>query len=280
MLFHHPPFSSGPHGSTYELQWPFREWGATAVLSGHDHNYERFDAGGMPYVVVGTGGAPLYVPKPTVAGSLIRIFGSHGALRIDADADGGRAEFTSSSDGARDAFELRPARALAPPRALIHSGDTWKLVDGRTVPERWLEPNFDTTPWAAAPTPFRLVDPGAVGRAHTTYYRREFELAPAPAGFAELSLGLPRDQLARAWLNGREVAGVARSVSEQNWLVPRGPRADPIAAPILTHVWLDPGLLHTGANVLAIEVQRDPAEGGDPAFDAELTAYTRPDPAP
>ncbi len=280
VLFHHPPFSSGPHGSTYELQWPFREWGATAVLSGHDHSYERFEAGGMPYVVVGTGGAPLYKPKPTVPGSLVRIFGSHGALRIDADADGARAAFASSTDGARDTFELRPARELAPPRALVGSGDTWKLVDGKTVTGRWLEPGFDTTAWAAAPTPFRLVDAGAAGRAHTTYYRREFELDAAPAAFAQLSLGLPRDQPAVAWLNGREVARVERSKAESTWLVPRGPRADRTAAPILMHFWLAAGLLQTGVNVLAIEVQRDPGQGGDPSFDAELTAYLAPVPQP
>ena len=111
------------------------------------------------------------------------------------------------------------------------------------------------------------------GRAHTTYYRREFELDAAPAAFAELSLGLPRDQPAVAWLNGREVARVERSKREHTWLVPRGPRADPTAAPILMHFWLAAGLLQTGANVLAIEVQRDPGQGGDPGFDAELTAY-------
>ena len=277
VLFHHPPFSSGPHGSTCELQWPFRAWGATAVLSGHDHSYERFATGGMPYVVVGTGGQSLYKPQPTAPGSLVRIFGRHGALRIDVDADGGRGEFTSASDGARDAFALPPARELAAPRTLVGSGETWKLVDGKTVTGPWLEPGFDTTAWAAVPTPFRLVDAGgAGGPPHTSYYRREFELDAAPAAFADLSLGLPRDQPATAWLNGREVARVERSPREHKWLVPRGPRAEPSAAPILMHVLLDASLLRTGANVLAIEVRRVPAEGGDPGFDAELTAYPPP----
>ena len=138
--------------------------------------------------------------------------------------------------------------------------------------------NFAISAWASAtenPSPF-----SPVGRVHTTYYRREFELEPAPARFAELSLGLPRDQPAVAWLNGREVARVERSKREHKWLVLRGPRADPTAAPILMHFWLPAGLLQTGANVLAIEVQRDPAQGGDPGFDAELTAYPQPGPEP
>ena len=275
VTFHHPPFSSGPHGSTTELQWPFRAWGATAVLSGHDHSYERFATGGMPYVVVGTGGANLYEQQKPVPGSLVRIFGRYGALRLDLDRAGGHAEFSSASDGARDAFELPTARALAPPRALVASGDTWNLVDGKAVPPAWLEPGYDATAWAAVPTPFRLVDAGAGGKPHTSYYRREFTLDAAPAAFADLSLGLPRDQPAVATLNGGEVAQVERSAREDDWPVPRGPRAD-AKAPLLTHFRLDPALLHTGANVLAIEVQRDPAAGGDPSFDAELIAFPPP----
>ena len=272
VLFHHPPFSSGPHGSTPELQWPFREWGATAVLSGHDHSYERLSVGGVPYVVVGTGGAMLYEPGQTVPGSQVRIFKSYGALQIEVDRAGGRAKFASSSDASSDAFALPIASALPPPRALVASGETWSLVDGRTVPPAWLEPGFDATAWAAVPTPFRLVDAGAGGKPHTTSYRHEFALDSAASAFTGLSLGVPRDQPAVAWLNGSEVARVERSKREARWLVPRGPRPG-AASPLLVHFLLDPALLHTGANVLAIEVERDPAAGGDPAFDAELTAY-------
>src|SRR5436190_8724764 len=41
--FHHPPFSAGTEGSAAVMQWPFQQWGATAVISGHDHDYERFN---------------------------------------------------------------------------------------------------------------------------------------------------------------------------------------------------------------------------------------------
>jgi uncharacterized repeat protein (TIGR02543 family) len=65
VVMHHPPYSSGDaHGSTPELQWPFEAWGASAVLSGHNHVYERLlrddnnDGVPMPYIVSGTGGRP------------------------------------------------------------------------------------------------------------------------------------------------------------------------------------------------------------------------------
>src|SRR5205814_10469991 len=57
--FHHPLFSAGTEGSAALMQWPFKQWGATAVISGHDHDYERFNINGIPYFVDGTGGAGL-----------------------------------------------------------------------------------------------------------------------------------------------------------------------------------------------------------------------------
>lgn len=41
------------------MQWPFEEWGASTVLTGHDHVYERItrkDSHGFPYIVNGLSG--------------------------------------------------------------------------------------------------------------------------------------------------------------------------------------------------------------------------------
>jgi tartrate-resistant acid phosphatase type 5 len=90
VYFHNPPYSSGYWHGTYtgestNMAWPFREWGATAVLSGHDHLYERVFTNGLTYFVVGTGGDRLdrFRPPP-VAGSIMGYNSTHGALRIDA----------------------------------------------------------------------------------------------------------------------------------------------------------------------------------------------------
>jgi len=65
-MFHEPAFSSGPHGGneTIQQQWcPLLEdGGVDVVFCGHDHLYERSVHGGVHYVTVGTGGAPLYPP--------------------------------------------------------------------------------------------------------------------------------------------------------------------------------------------------------------------------
>ena len=60
VLFHRPPFSSGERGSSERMDWPFAEWGADAVLAGHDHAYERLTAHGLPYFVNGLGGQLRY----------------------------------------------------------------------------------------------------------------------------------------------------------------------------------------------------------------------------
>jgi len=64
-VFHHPPYNIGSHRRSGEklrriLVPLFRTYGVGAVFSGHDHNYQRFEVGGIPYVVTGGGGAPLY----------------------------------------------------------------------------------------------------------------------------------------------------------------------------------------------------------------------------
>lgn len=86
VLLHHPPYSSSStHGNTPALQWPFAAWGASLVIAGHDHTYERILKYGFPYVVNGLGGRPLYAFRETPEeGSLVRYNENYGAAFITA----------------------------------------------------------------------------------------------------------------------------------------------------------------------------------------------------
>lgn len=68
VVFHHPAFSCGAHGTDQGVQanWVplFEEHAVTVVLNGHDHNYERFVIDETTYVVTGGGGRRL---RPTGA---------------------------------------------------------------------------------------------------------------------------------------------------------------------------------------------------------------------
>ncbi len=88
VAFHHPPYSSGRHGNVQRMQWPFAQWGATAVLTGHDHDYERIMRNGIVYIVNGLGGVSLYPfpHKTPVKGSVKRYAANYGALKVEADA--------------------------------------------------------------------------------------------------------------------------------------------------------------------------------------------------
>lgn len=93
VYFHHAPFSSSKkHGSNRDMQWEFEDWGASAVISGHVHAYERImrddnnDGVDLPYFTIGLGGVrTLYKFKENnfVDGSMVRYNSAHGALFVD-----------------------------------------------------------------------------------------------------------------------------------------------------------------------------------------------------
>jgi len=83
VYMHHSPYTSGDsHGSIQSLQWPFRAWGASAVLSAHDHVYERLLIDGLPYFVNGVGGRGLKGFLSPVPGSVVRYNDDFGAMLL------------------------------------------------------------------------------------------------------------------------------------------------------------------------------------------------------
>ncbi len=93
--WHHPLFSSGEHGSDPRMRdvaEALYESGVDVVLSGHDHDYERFalqspdgepdpDTGFRQFVV-GTGGAPLRGLATVAPNSETRAASTYGLLKL------------------------------------------------------------------------------------------------------------------------------------------------------------------------------------------------------
>jgi len=75
------------------MRWPFEAWGAEAVLAGHDHTYERFQVGGIPYFVNGLGAAGTYPFGSALPETQFRYNAKHGAMLLTATATGIRFEF-------------------------------------------------------------------------------------------------------------------------------------------------------------------------------------------
>lgn len=93
--WHHPRFSSGEHGSlsaTKPIWQALYDYNADVVLSGHDHDYERFapqdpngaadPARGIREFVVGTGGRYLRPFLTVIANSQVRDASTFGVLKM------------------------------------------------------------------------------------------------------------------------------------------------------------------------------------------------------
>nr|WP_294695638.1 metallophosphoesterase [uncultured Friedmanniella sp.] len=94
-MLHKPRFSSGGHGDYTSMKPFFDELVAARaelLLSGHDHNYERFspmtgsgarsDSTGVTQLVVGTGGKSLNGTVTATYNSVVRSQAGHGWLKL------------------------------------------------------------------------------------------------------------------------------------------------------------------------------------------------------
>ena len=108
VFLHHAPFSSGSNGSDVALQWPYRTWGASAVVAGHDHTYERIMRDGLPYFVNGAGGYALYAFGAPVGGSAVRYNADFGALLVEVDRNGATFKFINRGGAVVDSHNVAP----------------------------------------------------------------------------------------------------------------------------------------------------------------------------
>lgn len=122
VYFHHPPYSSGDHGDSAYMQWPFAQWGASAVLSGHDHTYERILRDGIPYFVNGLGGKSLYSFGNITQGSQFRYNQNYGAMLCDAGPDALTFSFYARTGALVDSYTLAAADSILPDSATLARG--------------------------------------------------------------------------------------------------------------------------------------------------------------
>jgi hypothetical protein len=140
VLFHEPAYTSGS-GSTGNatMAWPFQSWGATAVVAGHVHNYERLavsDPGGtitIPYFVNGAGG---FVPEggfyTPLSESLVRVE-NYGVQKVYADADQITFEYYDIFGVCRDSYTIYSDSTQAPPVVGFDTGNYYVAADAGTV---------------------------------------------------------------------------------------------------------------------------------------------------
>jgi predicted phosphodiesterase len=114
-VFHHPPYTCGLHSGDVAVQerWIplFEQYGVQIVLSGHDHNYQRFAArNGVTYVVHGGGAAGLYPLHRCPSSYPARVRGrvEHGFLYVVATAEQLDGYAVDKRGHVTDRFSLQP----------------------------------------------------------------------------------------------------------------------------------------------------------------------------
>lgn len=113
VFFHQPPYSSSkrtPSPTMKKSLLPvFEKYGVSAVFNGHDHFYERSEAGGIQYVVAGGGGAPLYDFVKIQPESLVRVK-EHGFLIVKINGKTAVCEALNMNGKTVDTFQLKSPR--------------------------------------------------------------------------------------------------------------------------------------------------------------------------
>jgi hypothetical protein len=280
VVFHHPAYSSGNHGDDPEMQWPFKDWGATAVLQGHDHDYERQEVGGLPYFVDGLAGESIDSWTGVDAGSLVRYNGDYGAMQVDATDTSISFKFITRTGALIDTYTISQSNTNSTAK-YIPEAATWKYLDTGAAPgATWKsDPNFVDTAWQSGPAQLGYGDGDEAttvsfgsnnNKFITTYFRNTFSVVDRTK-VAVLTLSLLRDDGAVVYLNGTEVyrsnmpAGTIANgtlastdlggANEQAWFA----------------IGIDPTLLLNGSNVIAVEVHQFSATSSDISFDFQLT---------
>ncbi|MCE9559159.1 MAG: metallophosphoesterase [Armatimonadetes bacterium] len=150
VYWHHPPFSSGSHGSATILQWPLEAWGATTNWTGHEHDYERIDKAGFQYIVNGTGGQALRTFGTPIAGSVVRDSIHYGAQKVTASTASMTSEWTAVGGTVYDSYtwNSRPVTGtvtLGDFSAALPASMIFRFTKGSMVIERTgtVAPNGD-----------------------------------------------------------------------------------------------------------------------------------------
>jgi tartrate-resistant acid phosphatase type 5 len=290
VLFHHPAYSSGDHGSTPEMQWPFKAWGANIVVSGHDHSYERLIVDGFPYITNGLGGNARITGFGTpLAGSVLRYNADFGAQLVVATDTSITFKFINRQGVLIDSYTLgtgsetpTSASMSISGTTLVAAGSTWKYYDKGTDPGSGWEKTWDMdSSWASGQAQLGYGDgdeatvvsygPNDSSKHVTNYFRQIFN---ASGSYSGLKLRLLRDDGAVVYLNGTEVfrSNMPSGTITATTLAAVG--VGDAGETTYDEAVITPAFLLNGQNLLAVEVHQSDRTSTDLSFDLELIGIT------
>jgi acid phosphatase type 7 len=164
---------------------------------------------------------------------------------------------------------------------LVPTGSVWRYLDnGSNQGTAWRAPAFNDSGWASGPAQLGYGDgdestvvsfgPDSANKYITTYFRRSFNVADASL-YQSATLRLLRDDGAVVYLNGTEIFRSNMPGGSIGYLTLASAAIDDNTFHVTA---LNPALLVTGNNVLAVEIHQANGTSSDISIDAELTAST------
>ena len=119
VVMHHPPYTAyqkASHMSPEALSLVplFEKYHVSAVLAGHDHNYQHHLKNGIHYIVTGGGGAPLAPVDQPIPGMTLKVESIEHYLPVQVEGDRAHIQAIALDGRVIDTIELGPAPATAP----------------------------------------------------------------------------------------------------------------------------------------------------------------------
>jgi hypothetical protein len=166
----------------------------------------------------------------------------------------------------------------------VNRGSTWRYLDnGSDQGAAWRAPSFNDASWASGPAQLGYGDgdesttvsfgPSSGNKYITTYFRHSFNLAEGAVA-QSLNLHLLRDDGAVVYLNGTEVFRDNLPATPITYLTPANNAVGGSDESTFFLALVDPQLLVSGPNVLAVEVHQNGGASSDLSFDLELSGAT------
>ncbi len=282
VYMHHSPYSSenssSLNGSQPDLQWPYEEWGADAVIASHDHVYERLFVGEIPYFVNGVGGRSVRTFGKPIPQSRFQYNADYGAMLITADSESILYEFYSVAEGGILIDSYRQLKRTT----VISSGSVWFYLDnGTDQGTAWKESGFDDSNWSSGAAQLGYGDgdeativsfgDNASNKPITTYFRHSFNVSNS-ADVTALSLNLLRDDGAIVYLNGTEIVRSNLPADTITYTTQALTGIAPADESVYSSYDLAPDLLQDGVNVVAVEVHQNSPDSSDLSFDLSLSS--------
>ncbi len=175
----------------------------------------------------------------------------------------------------------------AGPATLIPTGSVWRYWDQGVLPSPdWTSRRYDDAGWASGAAHLGYGDgdettvvgfgPNSGSKYITTWFRHTFDVAAA-SQVQSMNLGLLRDDGAVGYVNGVEVFRSNMPVSAVDETTLATTAVGGTDESTFHTAPVDPALLVSGANVVAVEVHQANVTSSDLSFDFELMAEALPD---